>query len=79
MMAKDPLEPDAATSGTSGSEGAGSWQHDPATRLPEETDIGSSLRKVRKRRGLTQRGLADISGVSLSLIRKLEQGEIADT
>lgn len=34
MMAKDPLEPDAATSGTSGSEGAGSWQHDPATRLP---------------------------------------------
>ncbi|QDL75299.1 helix-turn-helix domain-containing protein [Streptomyces malaysiensis subsp. malaysiensis] len=47
--------------------------------MPEETDIGSSLRKVRKRRGLTQRGLADISGVSLSLIRKLEQGEIADT
>ncbi|MGA6152544.1 helix-turn-helix domain-containing protein [Stenotrophomonas sp. NPDC087984] len=47
--------------------------------MPEETDIGSSLRKVRKRRGLTQRGLADVSDVSLSLIRKLEQGEITDT
>ncbi|MET7934518.1 helix-turn-helix domain-containing protein [Streptomyces sp. NPDC005322] len=47
--------------------------------MPEETDIGSSLRKVRKRRGLTQRELADASGVSLSLIRKLEQGEITDT
>ncbi|MFE9066082.1 helix-turn-helix domain-containing protein [Streptomyces violaceusniger] len=42
--------------------------------MPEETDIGSSLRKVRKRRGLTQRELATASGVSLSLVRKLEQG-----
>ncbi|MEU2683434.1 helix-turn-helix transcriptional regulator [Streptomyces hygroscopicus] len=47
--------------------------------MPEQTDIGSSLRKIRKRRGLTQRELAEASGVSVSLIRKLEQGEITDT
>jgi transcriptional regulator with XRE-family HTH domain len=43
------------------------------------THIGARLRDVRKRRGLTQRELASISGVSLSLIRKLEQGERNDT
>lgn len=42
-------------------------------------DIGKRLQGVRKRRGLTQRQLASESGVSLSLIRKLEQGERADT
>jgi transcriptional regulator with XRE-family HTH domain len=40
--------------------------------------IGARLRAVRKRRGLTQAGLAELSGVSLSLIRKLEQGERED-
>jgi transcriptional regulator with XRE-family HTH domain len=43
------------------------------------THIGERLRDVRKRRGLTQRELAAASGVSLSLIRKLEQGEVTDT
>ncbi|MBF6288925.1 helix-turn-helix transcriptional regulator [Nocardia cyriacigeorgica] len=38
-------------------------------------DLGQRLRSVRKRRGFNQRELADISGVSLSLIRKLEQGD----
>jgi transcriptional regulator with XRE-family HTH domain len=33
------------------------------------------VRDVRKRRGLSQRQLADLSGVSVSLIRKLEQGD----
>lgn len=33
------------------------------------------MKEVRKRRGLSQRELADASGVSLSTIRKLEQGE----
>ncbi|WP_416983984.1 helix-turn-helix domain-containing protein [Streptomyces sp. T028] len=42
-------------------------------------DLGKRLQEVRKRRGLTQRRLASESGVSLSLIRKLEQGERADT
>ncbi|MFC8244999.1 helix-turn-helix domain-containing protein [Streptomyces chartreusis] len=42
-------------------------------------NIGKRLQDVRKRRGLTQRELASESGVSLSLIRKLEQGERADT
>lgn len=42
-------------------------------------DIGKRLQEVRKRRGMTQRQLASESGVSLSLIRKLEQGERADT
>ena len=35
--------------------------------------IGERIRSVRKRRGLSQRGLADLAGVSVSLIRKLEQ------
>ncbi|KOT63792.1 MULTISPECIES: helix-turn-helix domain-containing protein [Streptomyces] len=36
---------------------------------------GQRVKEVRKRRGLSQRELADASGVSLSSIRKLEQGE----
>ncbi|NKY13647.1 helix-turn-helix domain-containing protein [Streptomyces somaliensis] len=39
---------------------------------------GDRLRDVRKRRGMTQQGLARESGVSVSLIRKLEQGERYD-
>ncbi|WP_432924254.1 helix-turn-helix domain-containing protein [Microbispora sp. CA-135349] len=35
--------------------------------------VGEHIRSVRKRRGLTQQGLADLAGVSASLIRKLEQ------
>ena len=46
---------------------------------PSDAHIGARLREVRKRRGLTQRELAQASGVSLSLIRKLEQGELRDT
>ncbi|WP_040797534.1 helix-turn-helix domain-containing protein [Nocardia higoensis] len=38
-------------------------------------NLGDRLRSVRKRRGLTQRQLADAAGVSVSLVRKLEQGE----
>jgi transcriptional regulator with XRE-family HTH domain len=37
--------------------------------------IGARLRESRKRRALTQRELARSAGVSLSLIRKLEQGD----
>lgn len=44
-----------------------------------DTNIGSRLRAVRKRRGLGQRDLAKASGVSLSLIRQLEQGTVQDT
>lgn len=49
--------------------------------MPEHADmhIGDRLREIRKRRGLTQRGLAEVSGVSLSLIRKLEQYEVGGT
>ncbi|UQI48768.1 helix-turn-helix domain-containing protein [Streptomyces sp. HU2014] len=39
------------------------------------SNAGKNLQTVRKRRGLSQRELADASGVSLSAIRKLEQGE----
>ncbi len=42
-------------------------------------NIGKRLQEVRKRRGLTQRDLASMAGVSLSLVRKLEQGERNDT
>ncbi|MFI6524801.1 helix-turn-helix domain-containing protein [Streptomyces uncialis] len=38
-------------------------------------NAGKNLKEVRKRRGLNQRELAQASGVSLSVIRKLEQGE----
>jgi transcriptional regulator with XRE-family HTH domain len=41
--------------------------------------IGDRLARARKLSGLTQRELASRSGVSLSLIRKLEQGERNDT
>lgn len=51
--------------------------------MPDSTDnhigIGERLRNVRKRRGLSQRDLSRASGVSLSLISKLEQGALADT
>jgi transcriptional regulator with XRE-family HTH domain len=43
--------------------------------MGEHATIGDRLRSVRKRRGLTQSALAERSGVSVSLIRKLEQGE----
>ncbi|NQE88325.1 helix-turn-helix domain-containing protein [Nocardia terpenica] len=43
------------------------------------TDLGERLRSVRKRRGLNQKELAQASGVSVSLIRKIEQGEREDT
>ncbi|MDL4772555.1 helix-turn-helix domain-containing protein [Actinomadura xylanilytica] len=42
-------------------------------------NLAERLQSVRKRRGLTQKDLAFHSGVSLSLIRKLEQGEREDT
>ncbi|AYN40204.1 XRE family transcriptional regulator [Streptomyces dangxiongensis] len=42
-------------------------------------NLGERLRGIRKHRGLSQRELADLSGVSLSLIRKLEQGERNET
>ncbi|MEE4424308.1 helix-turn-helix domain-containing protein [Streptomyces bugieae] len=49
--------------------------------MPEHADmhIGARVRTIRKRRGLTQRELADASGVSLSLIRQLEQGAAPGT
>jgi transcriptional regulator with XRE-family HTH domain len=40
--------------------------------------IGDRVRDVRKRRGLSQRELAGLSGLSVSLVRKLEQGERQD-
>jgi transcriptional regulator with XRE-family HTH domain len=49
--------------------------------MPEHSEdhIGARLREIRKRRGLTQRELADASGVSISTIRLLEQEEVHDT
>ncbi|WP_411114088.1 helix-turn-helix domain-containing protein [Streptomyces sp. 029-5] len=39
------------------------------------SETGKNLKELRKRRGFTQSELAAASGVSLSIIRKLEQGE----
>ncbi|MEJ8651530.1 helix-turn-helix transcriptional regulator [Streptomyces sp. MS1.AVA.3] len=49
--------------------------------MPEHADmhIGARLRSVRKRRALNQRELAAASGVSVSLIRQLEQGTVDGT
>jgi transcriptional regulator with XRE-family HTH domain len=47
--------------------------------MDETRTVGDRLRVVRKRRGLTQRQVARLAGVSLSLISKLEQGERQDT
>lgn len=44
----------------------------------EASTIGDRIRNVRRRRGLTQRELATAAGVSESLIKKLEQGQISD-
>lgn len=43
--------------------------------LGDMSDAGKHVKEIRKRRGLTQRELAEAAGVSLSIIRKLEQGE----
>src|SRR6266487_1164815 len=43
--------------------------------MNDSAAVGARLREARKRRGLTQRELARLSGVSVSLIRKLEQGD----
>lgn len=43
------------------------------------TNLAPRLQAVRKRRGLSQRELARISGVSFSLISKLEQGVVEGT
>ncbi|MFD8531544.1 helix-turn-helix domain-containing protein [Streptosporangium canum] len=41
--------------------------------------LAGLLKSIRKRRGLSQRELSELSGVSLSWIRKLEQGTAEDT
>jgi transcriptional regulator with XRE-family HTH domain len=46
--------------------------------MSEDTSIGQRVQSVRKRRGLTQGELAAASGLSASLVRKLEQGTITD-
>jgi transcriptional regulator with XRE-family HTH domain len=46
--------------------------------MEQISSIGDRVRSVRKRRGLTQRELATLAGVSLSLVKKLEQGEYGD-
>jgi transcriptional regulator with XRE-family HTH domain len=46
--------------------------------MADETSLGRRVQAVRKRRGLTQQELAMAAGLSVSLIRKLEQDIIAD-
>ncbi|MEV0357078.1 helix-turn-helix transcriptional regulator [Nocardia sp. NPDC050697] len=41
-------------------------------------ELGNRLQSIRKRSGLSQKELATESGVSISLIRKIEQGERTD-
>lgn len=46
----------------------------PSSETPEASRFGPFLRSLRSRAGLTQRELADRSGVSLAAVRDLEQG-----
>jgi transcriptional regulator with XRE-family HTH domain len=43
--------------------------------MDETHPVGDRVRAVRKRRGLSQHELADLSSLSASLVRKLEQGD----
>ncbi|QKW50286.1 helix-turn-helix domain-containing protein [Streptomyces buecherae] len=47
--------------------------------MSESISTGATLCDIRKRRGLSQKGLSEASGVSISLIRKLEQGQVDHT
>lgn len=42
-------------------------------------NLGDRIRQARQLAGLTQNELSEASGVSVSLVRKLEQGTVADT
>jgi transcriptional regulator with XRE-family HTH domain/alkylhydroperoxidase/carboxymuconolactone decarboxylase family protein YurZ len=44
----------------------------------QDRTLGERIRDIRKRRGLSQRELAQLAGVSVSLVRKLEQAERQD-
>jgi DNA-binding XRE family transcriptional regulator len=46
--------------------------------MDQDRTLGDRIREIRKRRGLSQRELAELSGVSVSLVRKLEQSERQD-
>src|SRR5690349_18356800 len=48
-------------------------------RMERDRSIGERIREARKREGVSQRELAAAAGVSVSLVRKLEQGERQDT
>jgi transcriptional regulator with XRE-family HTH domain len=47
--------------------------------MEQGRSVGDLIREARKRQGLSQRELAVAAGVSVSLVRKLEQGERQDT
>ncbi|MDF5753199.1 helix-turn-helix transcriptional regulator [Spongiactinospora sp. TRM90649] len=42
-------------------------------------ELAARLQTARKRRGLTQKELADLADISVSLVRKIEQGVVQDT
>jgi len=46
--------------------------------VPEINTVGDRVRDIRKRRGLSQKELASRSGLSVSLVKKLEQGDYGD-
>jgi transcriptional regulator with XRE-family HTH domain len=46
--------------------------------MEQVSSVGDRVRNVRKRRGLTQRDLARSADVSLSLVKKLEEGEYGE-
>jgi transcriptional regulator with XRE-family HTH domain len=46
--------------------------------MPDES-VGQRVAQLRRLRGLTQRQLAELAGVSLSLVRRVEQGQVPAT
>jgi transcriptional regulator with XRE-family HTH domain len=48
-----------------------------SSALPSDATIGERLRRLRTERGLTQDGLAERAGLSVDIVKKLEQGQRA--
>ncbi len=45
-------------------------------KVSDPLELGSVIREERKRQGLTQTELADVSGVGLTFVSQLENGEV---
>jgi len=59
--------------------GAGAGMKPPRTRVPEAPSLGPQLQEARKRSHLTLEQLAQISGISKSMLSQIERGQANPT